>query len=45
MSASRSEQESALMIREDDTTPIILVVEDVAETRDGIERLKAMIIA
>ena len=28
-----------LMIREDDTTPIILVVEDVAETREGIEKL------
>ena len=27
------------MIREDHTTPIILVVEDVAETRDGIEKL------
>ena len=27
------------MIREDDTTPIILVVEDVAETREGIEKL------
>ena len=27
------------MIREDDTSPIILVVEDVAETRDGIEKL------
>jgi CheY-like chemotaxis protein len=27
------------MIREDDTTRIILVVEDVAETRDGIEKL------
>jgi len=27
------------MIREDDITPIILVVEDVAETRDGIEKL------
>jgi len=27
------------MVREDDITPIILVVEDVAETRDGIEKL------
>lgn len=27
------------MIREDYTTPIILVVEDVHETRDGIEKL------
>jgi two-component system, OmpR family, response regulator MprA len=27
------------MYREDDTTLIILVVEDVAETRDGIEKL------
>ena len=27
------------MTREDDTTRIILVVEDVAETRDGIEKL------
>jgi two-component system, OmpR family, response regulator MprA len=27
------------MIREGDITPIILVVEDVAETRDGIEKL------
>ena len=34
-----NEQEGALMIREDDMTPIILVVEDVAETRDGIEKL------
>jgi CheY-like chemotaxis protein len=34
-----SEQESALMIREDDTSLAVLVVEDVAETRDGIEKL------
>jgi len=27
------------MIREDDTNRIILVVEDIAETRDGIEKL------
>jgi two-component system response regulator MprA len=27
------------MIREDDNTQIILVVEDIAETRDGIEKL------
>jgi CheY-like chemotaxis protein len=33
------EQESALMIRADGTNFIILVVEDVAETRDGIEKL------
>jgi two-component system, OmpR family, response regulator MprA len=39
MCANRSEQESALMIREADTSSIILVVEDVAETRDGIEKL------
>jgi two-component system response regulator MprA len=37
--ANRSAQESALMIREDHTTRIVLVVEDVAETRDGIEKL------
>jgi two-component system, cell cycle sensor histidine kinase and response regulator CckA len=30
---------AALMIREDEMSPIILVVEDVAETRDGIEKL------
>jgi two-component system, OmpR family, response regulator MprA len=34
-----SEQESAFMIREDDMSLIILVVEDVHETRDGIEKL------
>jgi two-component system response regulator MprA len=34
-----SEQESALMIRKDDTRLAVLVVEDVAETRDGIEKL------
>jgi two-component system response regulator MprA len=34
-----SEQERALMIREDDTSLAVLVVEDVAETRDGIEKL------
>jgi len=33
------EQESALMITEADTNLIVLVVEDVAETRDGIEKL------
>src|SRR4029434_1269484 len=33
------ERESALMIRETDTPQIILVVEDVQETRDGIEKL------
>src|SRR2546425_8703850 len=32
-------QESALMIRETDTSLAVLVVEDVAETRDGIEKL------
>jgi CheY-like chemotaxis protein len=34
-----SEKESTLMNREIDTNQIILVVEDVAETRDGIEKL------
>jgi len=33
------ERESALMIREPDIPPMILVVEDVQETRDGIEKL------
>jgi CheY-like chemotaxis protein len=28
-----------LMIKEDDTGPIVLVVEDVEEIRDGIEQL------
>src|SRR5213594_647739 len=37
--AQAEENKSALMIREGDMTPIILVVEDVAETRDGIEKL------
>jgi|SRR5712692_274814 len=32
-------QEGVLMYREDDTRLSILVVEDVAETRDGIEKL------
>ena len=32
-------KKAALMISGDDTTRIILVVEDVAETRDGIEKL------
>ena len=34
-----SEQKSVLMTREYDTPPTILVVEDVHETRDGIEKL------
>lgn len=36
---SETNNESALMNREDNTSLIILVVEDVAETRDGIEKL------
>ena len=36
---SNDEPESALMIRETNTPQIILVVEDVQETRDGIEKL------
>src|SRR6266851_5625458 len=36
---NEGEQGSALMHTEDDSRLIILVVEDVAETRDGIERL------
>ena len=34
-----SEQKSVLMTKEYDTPPTILVVEDVHETRDGIEKL------
>src|SRR2546429_5026692 len=34
-----SEQKSVLMTREYDTPPTILVVEDIHETRDGIEKL------
>jgi len=37
--ANRSEQESVRMNKENDTSLIILVVEDIAETRDGIEKL------
>jgi CheY-like chemotaxis protein len=36
---AEANKKAALMIREDDTTRLILVVEDVAETRDGIEKL------
>lgn len=38
-SKKRGAQESVVMISDDNTTRIILVVEDVAETRDGIEKL------
>src|SRR5690242_19148372 len=34
-----SERKSVLMTRGDNTPPTILVVEDVHETRDGIEKL------
>ena len=34
-----SEQKVTLMIREDETSLAVLVVEDVTETRDGIEKL------
>jgi len=34
-----SEPKSTLMTREDDTSAIILIVEDVHETRDGMEKL------
>jgi CheY-like chemotaxis protein len=36
---TQSEEGRVLMIKRNDTLRIILVVEDVAETRDGIERL------
>src|SRR5438132_10570104 len=39
ISVSREETKSILMTREDDMPAIILVVEDVHETRDGIETL------
>src|SRR5881397_3492811 len=39
ISDSREETKSILMTREDDMTAVILVVEDVHETRDGIETL------
>ena len=39
ISDSREETKSILMTREDDMPAVILVVEDVHETRDGIETL------
>jgi CheY-like chemotaxis protein len=36
---TEAQKKAHLMFREDDTAQIILVVEDVAETRDGIESL------
>ena len=39
ISVSREETKSILMTREDDMPAVILVVEDVHETRDGIETL------